>query len=235
MRETTERTAFDLRVFVPEEPCWIWHGYIGHKGYGSFIHRGTRRFAHRAAYEIYVGPIPDGYEVHHKCFNRACVNPRHLEATTHIDNVAASTAVRTHCMNGHPFDEANTIYVNNGTVRACLTCRREAGKRNAAKKRRADGRRELSKTHCPKGHEYTDANTYYEMVNGYRTRKCVECRRIRQRKPGGYLEAGRLRRSDSDCCPHGHAFTPENTYTAPNGRYRYCRICNREAARRKKK
>jgi hypothetical protein len=44
-------------------------------------------YAHRWAYEHFVGPIPEGLEIDHGCFVHACVNPGHLEPVTHQENV----------------------------------------------------------------------------------------------------------------------------------------------------
>lgn len=86
----------------------------------------------------------------------------------------------------------------------------------------------VNDTHCKNGHERTPENT---RVEGDR-RRCLVCRRERD------AEARRRRgslpwveqRATSATCPHGHPWTPENTYTYPNGS-RYCRECNRIAAR----
>ncbi len=67
----------------PETGCWNWTGTtVGTRGcrYGTIIHNGKRMGAHCHYYEKYVGAIPKGYHVHHRCRNTLCVNPEHLEA-----------------------------------------------------------------------------------------------------------------------------------------------------------
>lgn len=115
--------------------CWVWNGTKSHDGYGSF---GTWRkqvvttiYAHRFSYMQLVGGIPNGLELDHLCRNRACVNPQHLEPVTRQENLRRAgieKMKKTHCIYGHPYDEANTFHLKDGT-RECRTCRRDSATR----------------------------------------------------------------------------------------------------------
>lgn len=75
--------------------CWLWMG-AKWKGYGQFGVQQSPgvwplRKAHRVAYELIVGPIPDGMQLDHLCRNPSCVNPDHLEPVTNRENGAAMT------------------------------------------------------------------------------------------------------------------------------------------------
>lgn len=112
--------------------CWVFtgrlrngYGLIGEGGKG-----GRTRSAHRVAYELLVGPIPDGLVIDHLCRNRACVNPSHLQPVTQRVNVhrglapAAKNAVLTVCQKGlHDLVDSN-VCIDEGK-RRCRTCRNE--------------------------------------------------------------------------------------------------------------
>lgn len=70
------------------DECWIWEGWRFKSGYGGFIPSGNRKLrSHRVSYSLFVGPIPEGLEVCHKCDVPACVNPFHLFVGDHYANM----------------------------------------------------------------------------------------------------------------------------------------------------
>lgn len=108
--------------------CWWWRGTLYPNGYGAARHEGRVVMAHRRAYELLVGSIPDRRDIDHLCRNTACVNPDHLEPVTHQTNVLrgmspSALACRSNaCQAGHQFTEANT-YVDPAGKRNCRTCK----------------------------------------------------------------------------------------------------------------
>lgn len=79
---------FEKRYTVDERSgCWLWIGSTVTDGYGVWVAHGQRT-AHRAAYVMHKGAIPNGLHVLHKCDQPNCVNPEHLFLGTHQDNMA---------------------------------------------------------------------------------------------------------------------------------------------------
>jgi len=87
--------------------CWNWKNNIKKNGYGTLtVH------AHRLSFLIFKGPIPKGMVLNHKCKNRKCVNPDHLEVVTIKENTiekdsnskSAINSRKTHCPRGHPYN-----------------------------------------------------------------------------------------------------------------------------------
>lgn len=88
--------------------CWVWTGTrLQRGGYGVLLIKGKSTRAHRYAYQLLRGPIPDGLQIDHLCRNRLCVNPDHLEAVTLVTNVLRGNSVAaikkrmTQCKLGH--------------------------------------------------------------------------------------------------------------------------------------
>ena len=70
----------------PVTQCWNWKLRRMWDGYGKVVHRGKTHRAHRMSYKIFVGEIPAGMYVLHKCDNTGCINPDHLFTGTASDN-----------------------------------------------------------------------------------------------------------------------------------------------------
>lgn len=79
------------RVTIDDDECWRWCGSIESNGYGRMRVDGRRSMIHRVAYEVMVGPIPEGLTIDHLCGVRNCINPDHLEAVTRGENSRRSS------------------------------------------------------------------------------------------------------------------------------------------------
>ena len=78
-----------LRRLTPGKPedCWEWQGSTNAKGYGFITATEiNEQLAHRVAYRLWVGDIPEGLCVLHKCDNRKCCNPSHFFLGDNADN-----------------------------------------------------------------------------------------------------------------------------------------------------
>lgn len=135
-------------VFV-EGGCLNWSGTLNRDGYGRIVigYRGPgkpiRRYAHRVAYETWIGTIPDGYDLDHLCRNRRCVNVAHLEPVTRKENVRRGVLSalmsdlafrpRRHlvavCKNGHAMVGENIGTSHTQSRRWCRTCKRDTQER----------------------------------------------------------------------------------------------------------
>src|SRR5271157_183966 len=71
-----------------DNECWPWIGNRNDKGYGTIGDKGKVVKAHRVAWALKHGPIPDNLDILHKCDNRPCCNPSHLFPGTQQDNIA---------------------------------------------------------------------------------------------------------------------------------------------------
>lgn len=216
-RPLSERFWGKVAKLGPDE-CWLWQAHCMKNGYGSLV-SGSRtngqhrsRLAHRIAWELTNGPIPEGLNVCHRCdakypigdiTYRRCCNPAHLFVGTQTDNMHDASqkgrlpkmrpSVRgehhymrkkTNCLRGHPYNKANTLWLSDGT-RQCRLCARIWAKRWKIRRQQEN--------YVPQ----TAARNGSAHHNGKKK-----------------------------CCPKGHRYTKANTYTN-NGR-RFCRTCRQE-------
>lgn len=135
----SERLA-RMTIRDPKGDCHLFTGTTNPNGYGLINAEPRRNVpAHRAAYEIAVGPIPKGLDIDHLCGVRHCVHPAHLEAVTHQEHTLRSlgptaiNATKGSCPAGHPYDRTNSR-----GARACRQCLRSAAR--AARRRKAQER-----------------------------------------------------------------------------------------------
>jgi hypothetical protein len=140
MRSQKPGVRYTTRDFLDRlivgDGCWEVEAYRRPSGYVTI----AGRLMHRFMYELLVGPIPEGLTIDHLCRNRGCANPatKHMEAVTQEVNVLRGTGfpavnkVKTHCPQGHEYNEANTRYRHDGRWRDCRACARERWQRKRA-------------------------------------------------------------------------------------------------------
>lgn len=148
MRNLSLKKRFFSKVDVNDlTGCWEWTGCLNEKGYGRLTLDRKNWKAHRASYEAFVGPIPEGLTIDHLCRNRKCVKPEHLEAVPHRvnlmrgDTVTARNASVTHCPRGHEYSPENTKIQRkkSGTQsRICRECANYRGRLRWARKKTDD-------------------------------------------------------------------------------------------------
>ena len=122
--------------------CWLWTRST-QKGYGAFWSGERLVRAHRFAWELLVGPIPEGMVLDHiVCENTLCVNPAHVEPKTNQENTGRGSArarvrreaSRTHCVNGHSWAEYGRRRSDNAGLK-CRRCEADAARRSAERRR----------------------------------------------------------------------------------------------------
>ncbi len=117
-------------VILDARGCWLWSGATTTAGYAN-LNLGGGKYgpAHRVTFEHFRAEVKSGLELDHLCRVRSCVNPWHLEAVTHRENLfrGEGTTMTAHklqiCKRGHSLADAHRD--SRGRVRNCRTCRRE--------------------------------------------------------------------------------------------------------------
>lgn len=122
--------------------CILWTGYTN-RGYA----RSGPKEVYRREWEKVYGPLPKGWHLDHichdpavcklgtKCPHRRCINIDHLAMVPASENKSRTyrpNAEKTHCPQGHPYDDENTMVFGNGG-RRCRQCNIEDGKRRRLK------------------------------------------------------------------------------------------------------
>jgi hypothetical protein len=216
-------------VIDPDSGCWLWQGRRDRLDYGRLYWNRGHWLTHRLVYTLLVGPVPRHLVMDHVkawgCKSTACCWPGHLQPVTQRENLlrgntfGAANAAKTHCPQGHPYDEENTHYAPGGgrTCRACFGW--QGGVYNARK------------THCKNGHEFTPENTYIVRAKGREPhRACRTCKRDWMRVKNAWK--GGAPTGERTHCPQGHEYNPENTYINPGTGRRVCRACQNAAQKR---
>lgn len=134
-------------------------------------------------------PSPETPLILHHCDNRSCINPEHLYEGTHKDNSRDMrergrfwNSQKTHCPQGHEYTAENTYRDSGG--RGCRECRRVQDRERRRAAVIAAGKTPMLhsryRTHCPRGHEYTEENTRFHSVSG--SRRCIACDREQSKR-----------------------------------------------------
>ncbi len=130
-----EHVDRDCTVIPTTDPtlgnCWGWTGRMWPSGYSRINAENKTLQAHRVAYELFIGPIPEGYDTDHLCMHKWCVRPSHLDPVPHAENIRRwAEQTITHCPRGHPYTAANLV---KGSIhRRCLTCNTDYSVNKAA-------------------------------------------------------------------------------------------------------
>jgi hypothetical protein len=143
MRKTLSERFWEK--VVKTDDCWLWIGAQVVRptcSYGIITIEGRPEHAHRVAWTLVYGPIPEGLNVLHRCDNELCCRPDHLFLGTQLANMLDMVAKgrhwaqrKTHCKWGHEFTPSN-IRPNKSGIRRCQTCHRIESRAYKAKIRR---------------------------------------------------------------------------------------------------
>jgi hypothetical protein len=210
---------------VNEQGCWIWQLSRNSRGYGVKWDQKDRRLklAHRWYYEREHGPMPDGWQVDHRCYVRSCVNPAHLEALDPEEHSRRSVAHRPR-KPPRVCERPEVRPVDRADCKSWQGCR----DRDGYGAKWVDGKRVFV-------HRWA-----YEQVHGpipagmtidhlCANRACYRLDHLELVSRAENNRRAKWRLS----CKHGHPMTPENTIWESSGKRR-CRICRAESRERSK-
>jgi hypothetical protein len=139
--KTTMRDHIISNVRVNAKGCWIWQRAKDAESYGQIRKDYKIIGAHRASYEAFIGPIPKRHDIDHLCRVPSCVNPKHLEPVTRLENLDRGDishrgkwqSNKKACPRGHPYNKANTYRSKQSgglhNHRACRACHAENQRR----------------------------------------------------------------------------------------------------------
>ncbi|MER6488749.1 HNH endonuclease signature motif containing protein [Streptomyces virginiae] len=129
LKQAAERVL--ARTVAGPNGCVLWAGVVSYAGYGQISVQTRTRAPHRLTYVAFKGEIPQGLEIDHLCGVRHCVNPFHLEAVTHGENLRRSKRRRVadggNCRKGHEYTAEN-LYRRPDGRRVCRACKAEASR-----------------------------------------------------------------------------------------------------------
>ncbi len=160
--------------------CWPWTGRLSKAGYGAIDWVGHSVVAHRVAYELTVGPVPEGLDLDHLCRNRACANPAHLEPVTSRENTLRSpialpaiNARMVTCKEGHPL-----VRLPNGRQRWCPICKKNYRRPPRRYRGMHEPPAKTGAPTCKRGHPFAGDNLRF--ARGQRV--CITCQNENQRR-----------------------------------------------------
>ena len=167
-------------------PCWQWTGAKAAHGYGQLSFFGRCMMAHRISYRHFVGEIPEGYDINHKCENKSCVNPAHIEPMTRKDHLALH--IGKECVHGFK------------PKKRCEKCKEE--KKAESLRLKMLKYPYLKDGTCPHGHPIPEENP---RVTGTQWH-CVICSRESNKRYREEVKAGKKkpRNTTGLVCRRGH-------------------------------
>ena len=129
--------SFESKCKPQENGCILWTGNVNQK-YGQLsVCIGGKKMnlrAHRIAYTLRHGAIPDGMTLDHTCRTPLCVNPDHLRPMGAVENTKlGGNSLKTHCPKGHEYSGEN-LKKNTGDSRRCVVCTTETKRKYEAKR-----------------------------------------------------------------------------------------------------